>query len=307
MSTGLVRPSVFRHHEPHTASHRPRRGRRTGAALRAALPAASAAAWLACAAPRAGAAVVSAAELVSYAPGTAREDFRNAAAALGPPAGDTTFGALTPFNPPFSNTHVVIVGAGGELTLRLSAPVPTSAPGPEIGVFANNGLVDVSPGGTGTASSPASTFSPAPAARVSVSADGAQFVPLNGGALVSFANPTNVYTDTSIENYSAPLGAAVADFSQPFAGTLTDFSGLTYDQMLTLLDGSAGGTWLDVSGTGLSTVQYVRFEVPAGETLRMVVDAVTAVPEPGAAGGLVVLGAAMLRRRARRGTSARHF
>ena len=324
MSTGTVRQSVFRHVVfPLLLVRREREGvrvplrqpavgcaksatrktlaptlsRNTGRGRGRIAHAALAVATLLFFAPGAVAAPVSAAEVVSYAPGTAREDFRNAAAALGLPSGDTTFGALTPFNPPFSNEHIVLVGAGGELTLRLSAPVTPRA-GHEIGVFANNGLVDASPAGTGTATSPVSTFSPAPAARVSVSADGRQFVPLAGGALVAFANPTNFYTDTSITNYSAPLGSAPADFSRPFAGALSDFAGLAYDEMLTLLDGSAGGTWLDVSGTGLPAVQYVRFEVPAGADVRMVVDAVTAVPEP-AALSLLLLPAILLRRRVR--------
>ena len=251
-----------------------------------------------CVAPESFAAPVTASEVVSYEPGAAREDYRNASAALGPPAGDTGFGALTPFNPPFSNEHIVIVGAGGQLTLRLSSPV-ASRPGPELGVFVNNGLIDVSPGGTGTAGSPAATFSPPPSALVSVSADGQAFVPLAGGAPVTFGNPTNAYTDTHIDNYSAPLGTQPADFARPFTGTLSDFAGLTYEQMVTLLDGSAGGTWLDVSGTGLSSVQYVRFEVPQGNT-RMVVDAVTAVPEPAAGVLMLIALAAASRRRVRR-------
>ena len=254
-------------------------------------------------APFAGAAPVTASEVVSYAPGAAREDFRNALATLGLPTGDTTFGALTPFNPPFSNNQIVIVGPGGELTLRLSAPVaPLPGATPELGVFVNNGLIDVSPGGTGTAGTPASTFSPAPSARVSVSADGVQFVPLTPGPLdlITFANPTNFYTDTHVDNYSAPLGTTAADFSKPFTGTLSSFDGLTYEQMVTLLNGSAGGIWLDLSGTGLSSVQFVRFEVPEGVNTRLVLDAVTAVPEPGAALLAFAPLAALLKRRVRR-------
>src|SRR4051812_39651470 len=134
---------------------------------RSVIAAAAAAVSFASWAPPVHGAPVSASQVVSYEPGTAREDYRDASAALGVPSGDTGFGALTPFNPPFSNQHIVIVGPGGELTLRLSSPV-AAGPGPEIGVFVNNGLVDVSPGGTGTAASPASTFSPPPSARVSV-------------------------------------------------------------------------------------------------------------------------------------------
>ena len=224
-------------------------------------------------------AVVTAAEVVDYQPGSATS-FTNPAAALGLPVGDTTFGALTPFNPAFKPEHIVIVGAGGSATLRLLSPVPAGGAGPEVGVFSNNGIIDVSADGSGRAGTPAATFSPPGVARVSVSADGVTFVPLDGEALV-FDNPTNFYTDVTIDNYSAPLGNAVADFAKPFGGTLSSFSGLTYPQMLQLLGGSAGGTWLDVSSTGLSSVQFVRFDVPAGAGQRLVLDAVTAVPEPG--------------------------
>jgi hypothetical protein len=90
----------------------------------------------------------------------------------------------------------------------------------------------------------------------------------------------------------------VADFSKPFTGTLSSLNGLTYPQIVGLLDGSAGGTWLDVSGAGLSSVAYVRFDVPAVEGQRLVLDAVTAVPEP--ALGLSILPAIALLSRRRR-------
>jgi hypothetical protein len=221
-------------------------------------------------------AVVTAAEVVDYQPGSATS-FTNPASALGLPVGDTTFGALTPFNPPFKPEHIVIVGAGGSATLRLSSPVQTGGTGPELGVFSNNGIIDVSADGSGRAGTPAATFSPPGVALVSVSEDGVTFVPLGAQPLL-FDNPTNFYTDVTITDYSAPLGNVVADFARPFTGTLASFSGLTYPQVVELLGGSGGGTWLDLSPTGLASVQYVRFDVPAGE--RLVLDAVTAVPEP---------------------------
>jgi hypothetical protein len=249
---------------------------------------------LVAASPASGA--VTASQVVDYQPGSATS-FTNPGAALGLPQGDTSFGALTPFNPPFTSDQIVVVGAGGRLTLRLSSPVPAGGAGPEVGVFVNNGLVDVSEDGSGRAGSPPATFSPFPAALVSVSSDGQQFVPLGAGPFV-FTNPTNFYTDVTIDNYSAPLGGAAADFSKPFTGTIDSLAGLTYPQIVQLLDGSAGGTWLDVTPAGLASVQYVRFDVPAGETQRLVLDAVTAVPEPAAA-GLVAAGAALLIRRRR--------
>jgi hypothetical protein len=238
---------------------------------------------LLCAANSAAAAVT-AAEVVSYDRGSGM-GFTNSSAALGLPVGDTTFNALTPFNPPFSDQHIVIVGGGGHVALRLSSPVTARVAGPEIGVFSNNGIVDVSPNGTGTAGNPAATFSPVGSALVSVSGDGVTFVPLGAGP-IAFGNPTNYYTDVRIENYSAPLGSQVADFSSSFTGTLSSFNGLTYEQMVALLDGSAGGTWLDISSTGLSSARFVRFDVPEGS--RLVLDAVTAVPEPGAIAFLVL-------------------
>lgn len=245
----------------------------------------------------AAAAVISAAEVIDYQPGSATS-FTNPAAALGLPVGDTSFGALTPFNPPFRDNQIVIVGAGGRLTLRLSSPVSAGGTEPDIGIFVNNGLIDVSPDGSGVAGTPAATFSPLPAARVSVSEDGQTFVPLGVEPIV-FSNPTNFYTDVTIANYSAPLGSVIADFAKPFAGSLPRFSGRTYSDILRLLDGSAGGTWIDVSGAGLATVSFVRFDVGSAAGDRLVLDAVTAVPEPGATLLFIFAGALLARRRRR--------
>jgi len=239
-------------------------------------------------------AAITGSEVVDYQPGSATS-FTTPSAALGLPVGDTSFGALTPFNPPFAANQIVIVGSGGRLTLKLSAPVPATSAGPEVGVFVNNGLVDVSEDGSGRAGSLPTTFSPFPTALVSVSSDGQTFVPLGGGP-TTFTNPTNYYTDVSINNYSAPLGSAAADFSKPFTGTIDSFAGLTYPQIVQLLGGSAGGNWIDVTPAGLASVQYVRFDVPAGGTQRLVLDAVTAVPEPSAA-LLLAAGVALLMRR----------
>jgi hypothetical protein len=243
-------------------------------------------------------AAITASTVVDYQPGSPTTTFNNPSAALGAPVGDTTFGALTPFNPPFKNDQIVIVGAGGHLTLRLSAPVPSGGAGPELGVFVNNGIVDVSEDGSGKAGSPPATFSALPAALVSVSADGQNFVPLGAQPLV-LSNPTNFYTDVTIDNYSAPLGTKAADLSKPFTGSLSSFGGLTYPQIVQLLDGSGGGNWVDVTPAGLGSVEYVRFDVPAGGSQRLVLDAVTALPEPGTA-ALLLPALVLLSRRRRR-------
>jgi len=64
--------------------------------------------------------------------------------------------------------------------------------------------------------------------------------------------------------------------------------------MQTLLNGSFGGAWIDASASGLSQINYIRFDVPTGD--RLVLDAVAAedaLPEPGSIGFLLVGTAAL--------------
>jgi hypothetical protein len=206
--------------------------------------------------------------------------FQNPSAALGALTGDTTFGGLNPFNPPFANDQIVAIGAGGQLTLGLNQAINTN--GGFIGVFSNAGLDDVSSDGSGVAGNPAQTLAEAfgetdPEAIVQVSQDGKTFVNLNGGKPITFTNPTNFYLDQPIVNFNQNLGKVIADQSKPFLGKLSDFNGLNYDQIKGVLNGSAGGNWLDLSGTGLSSVLDIRFEVPTGAKYGMIVDSVSGV------------------------------
>jgi hypothetical protein len=242
--------------------------------------------------------------VVSYTPG----DFTNspqfvpdqtASTATGPLTGDTTFGGLNPFNPPFDPSQITGIGAGGQLTLHMASPVSTS--GQTLGVFSNAGLNDVSSDGSGLAGNPAQTLDEAfgetdPQAVVSVSQDGKTFFTLNGGNPIAFLNPTNYFLDEEISNFDEPLGTQIADQGKPFTGSLSDFSGLDFDQIKTLLAGSAGGTWLDLSDVPLNSINFVTFSVPANATFGMAVDSVSGVPEPMVALPLLI-GAMLLRRR----------
>ena len=68
--------------------------------------------------------------------------------------------------------------------------------------------------------------------------------------------------------------------------------------LLSVLDGSAGGTWFDLTNVALPEVNFVEFSVTgAGQT--MFVDAVVAIPEPASLGAVLLgAGALALRRRA---------
>jgi hypothetical protein len=115
---------------------------------------------------------------------------------------------------------------------------------------------------TGLAGTPAATFGRPESSIVDVSADGTSWVSLGS---VTFDVPTNGYTDLT-DPFSGAAGNAMSDFQQPFAGSLNSFDGLRYSDasspdMLELLAGSGGGKWVDISGTGLAQVGFLRFSV----------------------------------------------
>src|SRR6185503_16388780 len=106
------------------------------------------------------------------------------------------------------------------------------------------------------------------------------------------------------------------DFQKPFTSNLSSFSGLPYfdatgPDMLELLAGSGGGTWLDISAAGLARVGFIRFSVlndqNASTNLNFELDAVSiahaamgasVVPEPTTI-GLLCLAASMFQTRIR--------
>ena len=223
-----------------------------------------------------------------YKPGTVSASYQDPAAALGKPNPVSGMFLLTPFNAAFQPSDMVGVGPGGSLTLKLSDPVSVG-PGRELGVHAGVNLADMSvPNGQNR--SPASTFN-FRAADVAVSADGDDWVDLGS---FTFNLPTNYYD----QGVTTPGGQSAAgpntheaDFGKPFKGTLSDFDGKNWAGTLAVLDGSAGGTWLDVTPDQIGQFQYVRFTPGTGQI--MFVDAVAAVPEP-AAGGVAALAVAGL-------------
>lgn len=189
--------------------------------------------------------------------------YDNAAAALGMPDGVTgeegIFGTsvLSPFSAADEIAEIVSVGEGGHLTLQMENYVNVG-PGLDLGVIANVALMD-SGWPNGVAGNPAATFGDDPA-TVEVSSNSVDWVSLGE---VTFNMPANYYTNATAYNVDPPAGPQVADFGKPFdpAGGLSAFDGLNFAGVLALLDGSGGGTWLDLSATGLTQVGYIRFSV----------------------------------------------
>jgi hypothetical protein len=246
-------------------------------------------------------------EVISYDQGTTptlvwptTDPYNIASAALGEPERTTGEGTDYPsvvslFSPPYLRNEVVSVGEQGWLTLRLSNYAVPQTGGPEIGLFTNAALADQA-WPSGQATSPASAFG-ADWAEVEVSEYGHSWISLGN---VLFDLPTNAYTDLT-DPYASSAGGILADFQQPFMGTLSDFDGLPYDDaggnsLLDLLAGSGGGTWLDISSTGLAKVGYIRILVADDDdqqiNLNFELDAVSiatgamgtaTIPEPTAA------------------------
>lgn len=226
-----------------------------------------------------------AAQVVSYDAGTdPAAGFTNPATALGAPerfTGEGVFpGEVTVFNPPWGFDEIVSIGTSGHLTLRLSHFAVADPTGPEIGVFTNAGIADEDfP--NGQAGNPLFAFG-VDQALVEVSADGLAWESLG---VQTFDIPTQGYSDVA--------NTVVSDFQKPFTGVLDDFNGLKLadpvnPDILELLAGSGGGTWLDISGTSLAQVGYIRFSVPGTIAANFELDAVTIasnavggrVPEP---------------------------
>jgi hypothetical protein len=261
--------------------------------------------------------------VVSYDRGGGDATWSNPAAAVGSPDGvsgensnaTNYFGfpnVLSPFSGAYQGDEIVEVGEGGQLTLRLARYAVVGA-GKRLGVFTNVSLQDASyPSGQNF--SPAKAFS-AGSAEVRVSADGVNFVSLG---TVRFDAPNLYYVNAGPYDAAPPASPQLTDFGKPFAGTLASLGGKDWAGTLDVFKAtgggySGGGTWLDLSATGLLQVGYVQFVVADdGDPLtksKIDIDAVSVangavgaeLPEPA---GLAVCGVVAVvcggRRRGRR-------
>jgi len=247
-------------------------------------------------------------EVISYDTGTSANPpelehptYVNPLMALGEPTRSTAdwfTGApvdVTPFNGPWEDTELVSVGPGGWLSVKFDHPVedaPENEFGLDLIIFGNAGLMD-SAWPNGVAGDPAALFG-AETSTVSVSQDGLTWVNVPGADADGWW-PTLGYRDSS-GPYAAD-GTIPTDFTQP-VDPAADPDGKTFSELVALYDGSGGGTGIDLAGTGLDWIQYVRVSVPTSNVMDVEIDAFADVsPEPTT---LVLLGlgaAVALRRR----------
>jgi hypothetical protein len=196
---------------------------------------------------------------------------------------------ISPFDPPADADQLVTIGSGGSITLQFPQPIHVAASTPIVGVFTGIGFFD-SQYPNGVNYSPAQTFD-TQSAVVSVSCNGTNWVSLG---LQNFTVPENYYANASNPyQFPAPSPAQLADFGQPYTGPANAFDGANFSQILSTLNGSAGGTWLNLAGSGLSQINYIQFSEPVGEvpvTSFVALDAISASGLP--ANGNVTIGSA---------------
>ncbi len=212
-----------------------------------------------------------AAQAFNYVAGdAAAAGYDNPVAALGEPTRLTGVGVfpgvVSAFNPPYLTSEIVSIGEGGSIELQLANYLLPLAAGAELGVFTNVGLIDADfPNGVAanSLSATAGTFG-ADAAVLEVSADGTSWVSL-GEQL--FDVPSIGYSDVT-NPFADAAGNTPSDFGKPFEGALADLAGLSYHDangpdILDVIAGSGGGSWLDLSSTGLEKIGWLRFSVPS--------------------------------------------
>ncbi|MBL9138043.1 MAG: PEP-CTERM sorting domain-containing protein [Verrucomicrobiales bacterium] len=234
-----------------------------------------------------------ASSVVQYLPGVgAAVGYDQPASVLGEPSRITPGdfgGPVDPFSGPWQSGQLVSLGAGGSLTIRFASPVfnsPGNPYGLDFSIFGSAAFMITNGDFTGGGITDGSMFgSAAGETRVSVSADGSTFYLLDPARapIVDGLFPTD----------------GGGDFTRPVNPSLTaaDFSARGLAGIRELYAGSGGGTGYDLAwardGSGqavpLDHIEYVRIDVLSD---RAEIDALVAVPEPGA-GWLLGLGAGL--------------
>ncbi len=232
--------------------------------------------------------------VVAYDPGTGVSDeYTQPDVALGQPAATTSFGPVHMFNPPWESADLVALGDGGSLIVAFDEPVaddPLNPFGIDLLIFGNAGFFAEPPDYDKRHTDPAGLFG-GDGGTVSVSADGTNFVEVVG-AVADGLFPTQPWTD--------PAWTVPADFTRPVDPSLaiSDFDGLTIEEALALYDGSGGGAGIDISGTGLAEIRFVKITYEgAGDVEIDAFADVTPVPEPGILLLIASAAAGRLRRR----------
>ncbi|MCG3123120.1 MAG: hypothetical protein GIKADHBN_01529 [Phycisphaerales bacterium] len=235
-----------------------------------------------------------AASVASYEAGAgAVAGFTDPGVAVGSPTRVSGFDLrVTPFNPPFQSSEVVSIGKGGHLTLEFESLV-TDDPGNPFGidmiVFSNAFFY-------------AEDFSAVaehvwkPGGLVEVSLDGDDWRAVTG-AVADGVFPTLGFRDTT-DPFGSDGGLVPTNFRVPVDPAFSPW-GKTFDELRAGYGVSGGGTGIDLAGTGLSAVRYVRISNPGDALYAIEIDAAADVVPAPAAMAMAAVGAIVMSRRRR--------
>jgi len=204
------------------------------------------------------------------------EGYDNPLTVLGMPerfTGEGVFpSVVSPFSPPYGLDEIVSIGTGGWIIVRFDEPVrdhPGNPFGIDLLIFSNTGFIDSSwPNGV-----VGGVFS-ADGGIVEVSTDGEHWETVKG-VTADGLFPTLGYLDSG--PYDDEPGLIESDFTRPVdpAITIDDLLGLPHDSVVNLYAGSGGGAGIDLAGTGLESISFVRISNPGD--LSVEVDALADV------------------------------
>ncbi len=204
--------------------------------------------------------------VISYVPGTGlNTSYENSSAALGAPSTGATITA-----PAYTNTSIVGIGNGGELTVEFDTPILNDpgdhADGMDFTIFGNEFFVLGSKGITGIYNHPGLT--------VWVSQDNITYY-----QLASATGADDLYPTAGSGNPELPVNPAF---------TLSSFVGMTATQALALYDDSAGGASYSISSAedasgepvDLPSISYIKVEGSGGYGYVDAFARVEDIPEP---------------------------
>jgi hypothetical protein len=189
--------------------------------------------------------------------------------ALDKPTSDTGFGVLTPFNSAFSDSHIVGVGKGGSITLKLAKTAASA--GYSIGIHSSVGVTD-SDWPNGESNGQPDIYTNPRVADFQVSLDGVNWVDLG---TKNFTIPTNYWAQgVTTPGYQEAPGTVEADWAKPFTQPVSSLLHTNWTNILSTLDGSGGGDWFNLSAPQLAGINYVRFNVASNAPYPMIIDSV---------------------------------
>jgi hypothetical protein len=227
--------------------------------------------------------------VAAYEPGTGfAPGYTNPAAALGEPSRFTpgAFGGpVDPFDPPYTSNELVSIGSGGSLTVTFDPPLQASTNHPyalDFLIFSGVGFVitnatDANYNYIGTPATDGSMFAAAGGStRVSVSADGVKFFPLDPARAPSAAG---LYPTDGEGDFSIPVDPAIS---------VARISGASLADLRRYYGGSGGGAgyalaWaMDEKGhpVNLPAASQVRVESIDGRVEIDAFGAITSTAEP---------------------------